>query len=441
MEPKSLIYAELLPNIRQISLAISLSSPSSQTSTRVTITADGEEVQLQHHGDIETLKLPAKAALGGAVLPIQKPGATALSWRLPLQQTSPASPLASRQGEATDGRVSPWSATDLQTGSGVSCRRCGTVLVKNDAITVWKDLPSENWAEMMEFWHCHKPDNKDDHSHAHAARDHVASSTSPSNGHMEKADESSLAARGYGASSIISAQEGVGFVDLTALLFAESNCFAVTFSRSAYECGSTNREDLMSSNIPASQSLNIFCSSCHSQIGFFNFRTAAVTLLKWQISCKSASGAAPGISECLAATLVSTISRSGSSKSLLTPISGTVATSKGAAANTTDDTVVHIWVLNSNIVYSSSGSAAAPTAVAAEVKAAQAGTPAIKLLYRLIPHEEADRMLEIVTCDAQEINLPAEALGRIEKLLDGSNLLFPPAERTFKEWKVGVLTR
>ena len=23
----------------------------------------------------------------------------------------------------------------------------------------WKDLPSENWAEMMDFWHCHRPDD------------------------------------------------------------------------------------------------------------------------------------------------------------------------------------------------------------------------------------------------------------------------------------------
>jgi hypothetical protein len=80
---------------------------------------------------------------------------------------------------------------------------------------LWKDLPSENWAEMMEFWHCHKPDHKHGEDHGDASG---------------KADEKTLAARGYGASSVISAQEGVGFVDLTTLLFTESDCQHLTVS-------------------------------------------------------------------------------------------------------------------------------------------------------------------------------------------------------------------
>jgi hypothetical protein len=66
-------------------------------------------------------------------------------------------------------------------------------------IKAWKDLPSENWAEMMEFWHCHKPE--DDHGKDH---EHLTS-------------------KGYGARSMIGAQLGVGFVDLTSFLFSESD--------------------------------------------------------------------------------------------------------------------------------------------------------------------------------------------------------------------------
>lgn len=69
------------------------------------------------------------------------------------------------------------------------------------------------------------------------------------------------------------------------------------------------------------------------------------------------------------------------------------------------------------------------------------GIPAIKLLYRLLPREEADRMLEGVTCDAQEINLPSTALGEVVHLLDESNMLLPVSERVFKEWKVGLLSK
>ena len=89
--------------------------------------------------------------------------------------------------------------------------------------------------------------------------------------------------------------------------------------------------------------------------------------------------------------------------------------------------VIHAWVLNSGIVYTSSDVARC--------------TPAIKLLYRLITKEEADRMLEGITCDAQEVNMPTTAIGEVIRQLDESNLRLPSTERTLKEWKVGLLTR
>ncbi|GAB1311423.1 hypothetical protein MFIFM68171_01633 [Madurella fahalii] len=392
------LYAELLANIRQISLAASLPSPS-DASTEVALSADCRTIQLKHRGSVRQLTLPAKAALGSTLLPVQdkQKGATSLSWRLPLDASSISSPSLDALS---------WSATDLTPSSEVTCRRCSAVVVPAAAAKVWKDLPSENWAEMMEFWHCHKPDHHHDHNHEKDAG---------------RADEKSLAARGYGASSVISAQEGVGFVDLTTLLFAESDCRNLTFSLSSYEHGSTDRQSLTATTSTTTQApnLNVFCSSCRTQLGFFHLRTAAVTLLKWQIACESASGAAPGIPECLAATLTATTSRSGSSKSLITPISDT--------AQEADDKVIHIWVLNSTIMYSSSTSVRC--------------TPAIKLLYRLIHREEAERMLEAVTCEAQEINLPAQALSKVLEHLHESTSLLPPTERMFKDWKVGLLTR
>jgi hypothetical protein len=50
-------------------------------------------------------------------------------------------------------------------------------------------------------------------------------------------------------------------------------------------------------------------------------------------------------------------------------------------------------------------------------------------------------MLETVTCDSLEVNLPVQALGEVIRHLDDSNALLPPTERVFKEWKVGLLTR
>ncbi|KAK4181187.1 ubiquitin-conjugating enzyme E2-binding protein [Triangularia setosa] len=394
------LYAELLANIRQISLAASLTSPS-DASTRVAVAADGSTIELTHHGEVHKLTLPAKTPLSGTLLPIdqRQRGTTALSWRLPLGATVPA------QVSSTD--IPTWSATDFEAGTQITCRQCNAVVVEEEATKVWKDLPSENWAEMMEFWHCHKPDHGHDDGHDN---DHSHDE------HSGKSDENSLAARGYGASSIISAQPGVGFIDLTTILFAESDCRNITYSSSTFEQGKPNIGDLPATN---TRSLNVLCSSCHSQLGFYVFRTAAVTLLKWQVSCKSISGSAPGITECLAATIISTISRSASSKSLIMPINETESEGK--------QIVIYAWVFNANIVYSSSNGAN--------------GTPAIKLLYQRISREEADKMLEEVTCEAQEINLPAMGIERVVEHLEESNGLLPEKERVFKEWRVGLLTR
>jgi hypothetical protein len=194
---------------------------------------------------------------------------------------------------------------------------------------------------------------------------------------------------------------------------------------STHDQGAADRQSLaLVDTATQTQNLNAFCSSCHAQLGFFNFRASAVTLLKWQISCKSSSRAAPSVPECLAATLISTIARSGSAKSLIIPIPETIQT--GQAKGDIQD-AIHIWVLNSSIVYSSN---ATPHPI-----------PAIKLLFRSVSLEEADKMLSTITCDSQEINLPAQAMGEVLRHLEESRGLLPPAERTFKDWKVGLLTK
>ena len=221
----SSIYAELLANIHQISLAASLSSPS-DASTRVAIAADGTTVELRHHDEVQTLSLPSRIALGGQILPInpKQTGTTSLSWRLTLHNSVRLQP------RGYESIVEPvWSAIDFNAGAEVSCRQCSGVVVGGGAASVWKDLPSENWAEMMEFWHCHKPA---DHPH-HDPHD----SDKDGSG---KADEESLAARGYGASSIVAAQKGVGFVDLTTLMFSDSDCQNLTVSFSFWRTISTH---------------------------------------------------------------------------------------------------------------------------------------------------------------------------------------------------------
>lgn len=247
------LYAELLQNIRQVSLAASLPSPSN-ASTNATVTSDGSAIHLRHDGLDAQLALPASvdAAACPSPLPVQ-PVASSLSWRLPLATAAAPQQQQQRSGD----EVVPWPATDLLPGEPVRCRGCGEPVVGAGRVGAWKDLPSENWAEMMEFWHCHKPDDAGHgHGHGHGApRDGEQGGAAggpaqanelggdgpaPAAETDGKADEQSLASRGYGANSIISAQEGVGFVDLTSLLFAEGDCEGIlvsfTYSSPAVMC-------------------------------------------------------------------------------------------------------------------------------------------------------------------------------------------------------------
>ncbi|KAG6116566.1 hypothetical protein E4U13_001775 [Claviceps humidiphila] len=95
----------------------------------------------------------------------------------------------------------PWAAPDPEAGSAVTCERCHSTIISDSKLRVWKDLPSENWAEMMEFWHCHKPHDRD------------------------QQENKDLADKGYGANNnVISAQSGVGFVDIISFMFDERDC-------------------------------------------------------------------------------------------------------------------------------------------------------------------------------------------------------------------------
>jgi hypothetical protein len=202
------MYAELLSNIRQISVIVALKAPC-DPATKVTISADGR-VFILHLGEEKfTLNLPRQVAPNAL---FQKPvvGSKELSWRLPLTSQPSRSSIEDMQSIAA-----PWPAKALAKDTEFLCRECGVVIVKSGSIKIWKDLPSENWAEMMDFWHCHKPDvpltgqnGPSGHTHNgdHSHREHPASS------------------KGYGANTKFSATSHTGFVDLTTFLLSDSDC-------------------------------------------------------------------------------------------------------------------------------------------------------------------------------------------------------------------------
>ncbi|KAI4278708.1 MAG: hypothetical protein LQ337_000817 [Flavoplaca oasis] len=192
-----IIYAELLLNIRQITVVASLPS-AHNNKTIVTLSEDRQSLSVTHDGLNSVVKLPAPVRPG--FNPTIAPGSTkALSFRLPIADDV-ANSLSSRGN--THGVQSPWSAASMEPTTRVACRFCWTLLVK-EQVKSWKDLPSENWAEMMDFWHCHKPDTHDDEDLVHK-QDGVR--------------------KGYGAASILRPTSGVGLVDITSFHLTQWDC-------------------------------------------------------------------------------------------------------------------------------------------------------------------------------------------------------------------------
>lgn len=205
-QPKVLLYAELLPNIRQVSVMVTLDQPC-YSSTKGLLAADGRHILLTHRGENYTLNLPEQAV---PTTELQKPiiGSKELSWRLAV-----AGLPSHSSAEFAQSNDAPWPAKDLGPSSEFCCRRCGAVIVPKDAIKSWRDLPSENWAEMMDFWHCHKPEDKPD-VETNGEESHA--------GHIHSEDPN--ANRPYGANTKFIAQPGIGFVDLPSFLLVDSDC-------------------------------------------------------------------------------------------------------------------------------------------------------------------------------------------------------------------------
>lgn len=93
-----------------------------------------------------------------------------------------------------------------------------------------------------------------------------------------------------------------------------------------------------------------------------------------------------------------------------------------------DNPVLHIWLFNSNVVYTSNKLEGPPTA-------------AIKVLYRSISLDEANKLTESLTGDVQDISFPLAAIQTAQETLGKSRLMLPSSERSFQEWQVGLLER
>jgi ubiquitin-protein ligase E3 D len=215
------LYAEHLLHIRALTLIATLSTHSTAL-TRAVLSADGSSLTLSHEDASATIVLPTQIQGGGdAALELPQQRAKELQLRLMLEEK--ADGFLEGPGPVVDeGNWVPWAAPELEGKCGeVRCGACGEALVRmgrkalgdkslgsgdvgaEKIVVEWKDLPNENWAEMMDFWHCHKPPP------------------------VEEAEDDAADQKGYAAGNKLRASDGVGFVDLESFLFSEVDCEGV----------------------------------------------------------------------------------------------------------------------------------------------------------------------------------------------------------------------
>ena len=123
----------------------------------------------------------------------------------------------------------PWTADEMSSSTRIRCRECEQVFLDSSLISesgnqstgesstpgwIWKDLPSGNWAEMMDFWHCHKPDPHE--GHEKEEKDTAL-----------EIEEQTAQTKGYGADSHVVAVSGTVFVDVATFLLAETDCIGL----------------------------------------------------------------------------------------------------------------------------------------------------------------------------------------------------------------------
>ncbi|KAH8820425.1 ubiquitin-conjugating enzyme E2-binding protein [Xylogone sp. PMI_703] len=380
-----LLYAEVLTNIKQISIVAVLGSTCNR-STRAEL-KDGERLIVYHEGLNTSLKLPRRVN-SIASLPIPPSANKEITWRLQITD--------SRQASDVDGvkeNPTPWPAKILRPDFELICHDCNAVILEKGRIQSWRDLPSDNWAEMMDFWHCHKPS---DHSE----------------------ENPSMAHRGYGANTKLAAQEGIGFVDMTTLLLSGKDCPGVKVENSADDA----RE---------SDDCLLLCSNCNNYVGRVDHRAEGFRLYKWTLKINSESETQPAyppqlsIELVIAGHLISTMDAQCCSQFLFIPSEW-----HNYTPNTVEDsTILRIWIMNPSLRFASSRSKS------------QDAVLAMKVFYKSIPANNAVKLLEDGRERLEEVRLPRKAIRDIQHYITGTTEFLPPSARRFQDWNVGSWRR
>ncbi|KAJ5738384.1 hypothetical protein N7493_001539 [Penicillium malachiteum] len=422
------LYSELLLNIRQVSLYLSYNKPS----TLVTLCPELQVLKSRSEINFSLpeyfphatriIKLPARVSdATPQVFVLNEPLSTTdrsegqsheYSFRM---QIDPTDPVLMPKEQLIDNHV-PWTATDMSISTRIRCRACGSPFLSTSTSHniglhdqdsslgwIWKDLPSGNWAEMMDFWHCHKPDPRDNDQ-------------SPEGRAVSKSDEQVAQAKGYGAASHIKAVTGIIFIDVTSFILAASDCIGLQ------KGGDESEEPNPCTGI--AQQFTLHCTTCDSPVGMQDSSVNGWRLMKANVSLNT-HGLKDDLdgdqwqshsSEILAAAqLLELIQRENARRFIVH------AGLKNGLL---------LWVFSPNLYYSYSNGIRSI-----------GPQQAMKVLFQTVDDIDPFLMDDTGTPSLalEEVIFPAMGFQAVSDALLRSNSILPLSARRFNEWNVGLL--
>lgn len=199
MPPRIYLYAEILTHIRQLTLHASLQTEKEE-GTKLDVSTDKKVISVTHDGETQKLYLPTQISGDAQItFPLQKK--TEIAARVQIEDEHDWKCMINNEIEA------PWMAAGMTTNTAIQCRYCEAGIVTAGAIKLWKDLPSENWADLMDFWFCHKPHEE--------GQDHA---------------QDAATAKGFSSKSRLAVTAGIGMADLISLVLHADDCSNVKVS-------------------------------------------------------------------------------------------------------------------------------------------------------------------------------------------------------------------
>ncbi|OJJ34029.1 hypothetical protein ASPWEDRAFT_113398 [Aspergillus wentii DTO 134E9] len=417
------LHAELLPNIRQVTLYISLPQDEkiNNLQPEVSLTESRRAVTVSlpepFQDAVETIKLPARVGeasrrvlrmgkLGGDIAQNNKTESERreFSFRMPIDADEV--PFVPRE-EVIDDFV-PWTAADMSSSTKLRCRKCGNMILNapefdNESGTrtgwVWKDLPSGNWAEMMDFWHCHKPDtHEDDKEPGGEAQNDLV--------------------KGYGAANQLVAIPGTVLVDVATFLVAQGDCKGLK----------KVQDESSKASSANTKRVNITCQQCDTLVGLEDPMADGWRLLKANLSANTQP--AEGI-ETEEPTWTSHPTETVVAAQLLELIERESA--RRFAVHCGQKNGLLLWVFNPDLRYSNSGADHSTTA--------QRG---MKVFFRDTPNVDDvinPEQGKASSLSLEELELPSSIFAAVSECLIRSSETLPSSARHFREWRVGLLNR